>query len=173
MPRWIHKWQVASRSNPDKTYTVARDAAGHYGCSCPHWINRLQKTGGECHHIKQVIAGRGEQHSTIKAPLELMPPEIRPANVKEVTLQEVFGKPILLVPLIPLGNTHFAATVLYDLLRQGHSWTALKQRYDLAKHNTRGRIVDYVRGRGRMIVDVPDGPQTTYTIVSVSVPDGL
>jgi hypothetical protein len=55
--RWIRMAEVPSDSDPDKTYTVSRDRnSGAWGCSCPHWINRLQQTGQDCKHIAGVKA---------------------------------------------------------------------------------------------------------------------
>jgi len=54
--RWVKRWQVPSESDPDKTYTVAVDANGNYGCSCPVWkFRRLQ-----CKHIDFVLSGGGD-----------------------------------------------------------------------------------------------------------------
>lgn len=57
----------------------------------------------------------------------------------------------LLVPPIPLGDTHFMVTVLYDLLRFGVPWAALRERYRLPARLTRQMIVDYIFTCGRKI----------------------
>jgi predicted nucleic acid-binding Zn finger protein len=48
--KWIQKWQV--QGSTGKAYTIAVDAAGGYGCSCPAWI--FQKAGqkSDCKHIR-------------------------------------------------------------------------------------------------------------------------
>jgi hypothetical protein len=53
--KWISRWYVGSDSNPDKTYTVAVDAAGNFGCSCPAWTPSKQRRQ-DCKHIKRVKA---------------------------------------------------------------------------------------------------------------------
>jgi len=53
--KWIQRWEVTSHSNPDKTYVVAIDGDGGWGCSCPVWkFRRL-----ECKHIRQVKETQG------------------------------------------------------------------------------------------------------------------
>jgi hypothetical protein len=51
--KWLKRWQVPSSSD-NGVWTVAVDADGNYGCSCPVWRFRRQ----ECHHIKMVKEGR-------------------------------------------------------------------------------------------------------------------
>lgn len=53
MATWVKKWQVKSTSSKNKTYTVAQDEDGNYGCSCPAWT-RMRR---ECKHIRMVQAG--------------------------------------------------------------------------------------------------------------------
>lgn len=48
--KWVERWAVGSDSG-DETYTVAMDADGDYGCSCPVW-RRFR--GKECKHIKMI-----------------------------------------------------------------------------------------------------------------------
>jgi len=50
--KWVKRWQVPSSSDSG-VWTVAVDADGNYGCSCPVWRFRRQ----ECHHIKMVKEG--------------------------------------------------------------------------------------------------------------------
>jgi len=49
--RWIRRWAVPSTTD-DTTYTVAVDAAGNFGCSCPGWIYTVPRT--DCKHIRQL-----------------------------------------------------------------------------------------------------------------------
>ena len=62
--RWIEKWYVDSDSGPGKKYTVARDAAGEFGCSCPRW--KFQRGGRvDCKHINDVKAALRQPHRGI------------------------------------------------------------------------------------------------------------
>lgn len=48
---WVRKWTVPSNSNPNKTYIVAQDNKGQFGCSCPAWkFHRKQ-----CKHIQRIM----------------------------------------------------------------------------------------------------------------------
>lgn len=53
--KWIERWEVPSHSNPSRVYTVAIDAEGNWGCSCPAWTRNRHKWG-DCKHIKEVRA---------------------------------------------------------------------------------------------------------------------
>lgn len=59
MPKWIERWEVPS-SNGDKTYTVARDEEGNFGCDCPAYKFRRQV----CRHIQEI---RGKASVDIQA----------------------------------------------------------------------------------------------------------
>jgi hypothetical protein len=48
-PRWIEKWFVIGTSG--KKYTVARDAAGKFGCTCPAWKFQKGSNRRDCSHI--------------------------------------------------------------------------------------------------------------------------
>ena len=135
--QWVKRWKVLSESS-DSVYTVALHKEGHYGCSCPHWKFRRK----ECKHIRQVLDGDWD------AEPEKREPSIILANVREVKLN---GDGELLVPLLPLGDTHFEATLIYDLLQHGVSWRTIKGTYSLAKLNARKNIITYVEQRGRLI----------------------
>ena len=52
--KWVQRWEVASHSNPNRTYTVAIDAEGNWGCSCPAWTRHMPRK--DCKHIRQVKA---------------------------------------------------------------------------------------------------------------------
>ena len=48
---WVRRFEVASHSNPDKSYVVALNTKDEWGCSCPVWkFRRLQ-----CKHINEVL----------------------------------------------------------------------------------------------------------------------
>jgi len=53
---YVKQWKVRSDRDPDKQYVVSLKPDGTYECSCPHWIYRLKKRGGECKHIEKVKA---------------------------------------------------------------------------------------------------------------------
>lgn len=53
--KWQTRWSVASFSDPDKKYTVAKDFQGNFGCSCPAWIFKHKKQGHHCKHISAII----------------------------------------------------------------------------------------------------------------------
>jgi|GEM_PF-5029960 hypothetical protein len=46
--RWVARWLVLGDQGHD--YTVAKDAAGCWGCSCPRWKFKRE----ECKHIARV-----------------------------------------------------------------------------------------------------------------------
>ena len=49
--RWIDRWSVTGTSN--KTYVVARDREGNFGCDCPAW--KFKKgTKVDCQHILRI-----------------------------------------------------------------------------------------------------------------------
>lgn len=54
--RWVVRLAVASESEPGLTYTVAIDAAGDWGCSCPAWIYDPARPA--CKHIRAAQAAR-------------------------------------------------------------------------------------------------------------------
>ncbi len=58
--KWVRRWEVES-SNSMHTYTVAVDAMGNWGCSCPVWkFKRL-----ECKHIQKIKASQQEIRAEI------------------------------------------------------------------------------------------------------------
>lgn len=44
------EWQLSSSSDPNKTYTVRKNADGTFSCTCPHHTFRK----AECKHIKEI-----------------------------------------------------------------------------------------------------------------------
>lgn len=141
MGRWVKKWKIpGSKGN---VWTVAIDKDGNYGCSCPLWkFKRIQ-----CHHIEAVKAGRGD---------EVKEPEIGFAHVREVTLRN--GK--ILVPLTPIGDTHFAATIAFDLMRLGVPSGTIKRYNEIAERNSMKKIREYIEARGRRIYGPDIDPMT-------------
>ena len=55
-PGYVKQWKVRSDRDPNMQYVVSLKPDGTYECSCPHWIYRLKKRGGECKHIEKVKA---------------------------------------------------------------------------------------------------------------------
>lgn len=152
MGRWVKRWKVPGSN--DNVWTVAMDKDGNYGCSCPLWkFKRIQ-----CHHIEAVKASGGE---------EIKEHEIRFAHVRQVTLKD--GK--ILVPLTPIGDTHFAATIAYDLMKLGVRSETIKQYNHAAKRNSLKRIREYIEAHGRRIYGPSLDPMTNqfrgFEIVAV------
>jgi hypothetical protein len=48
--RWVEFYSCPSASDPKKSYVVAKDGVGNWGCSCPRWIFFREN----CKHIKRV-----------------------------------------------------------------------------------------------------------------------
>lgn len=63
--------------------------------------------------------------------------EIVLANVREVTKR---GKEIL-TPLMPFEDTHLQATLVHDLYAAGILWKTIKDRYHIAKRNSKKAIM--------------------------------
>lgn len=62
MPKWAKGWTVKSQSRQGQTYQVSLAEDGTtYGCSCPHWLYRLQEKGLDCKHIAEVKARLAEE----------------------------------------------------------------------------------------------------------------
>lgn len=47
--RWVKRWTVSSSTDPQISYTVAVDAAGNLGCSCPAWVHDKERR--PCKHL--------------------------------------------------------------------------------------------------------------------------
>lgn len=56
--RWVVRFRVASETDPRVSYTVAVDAAGRWGCSCPAWIYDPERR--PCKHVRSVQAAHGD-----------------------------------------------------------------------------------------------------------------
>ena len=141
--KYQKQWEVPS-DNGDKIYKVSLTLEGTYKCSCPHWIFRLQKTGEDCKHIDDIKNGLYDQIPSLQFNL------IR-AAVKEVSLQD--DRTTIYVPLIPIGDTDFFATIIYDLVTLGVTWDMIKEHfgYSFPKSWKRQAIVDHVKSHGRKV----------------------
>ena len=82
--KWVQRWEVASHSNPSKTYTVAIDADGIYDCSCPAWTRHMPRK--DCKHIQQVkaIEQAPKVTTTVPEPAPTPPPQ-RKRNPRPAT----------------------------------------------------------------------------------------
>lgn len=148
--RWDRQWNVPS-SKGDKTYKVSVKEGTHTGvdewaCSCPHWKYRLNGTGGVCKHIQRVLDGDFDEITESKPPIVVL------ANVAEVHTTECrhCGGKSLMVPLVPIGNTHMLATLCYDQSKAGIPWSELKKKYRL-KNWTKVAVYAYIQDHGRMV----------------------
>ncbi len=87
-------------------------------------------------------------------------------RVKEVTEKEDY----ILLPLSPLDHrqTHFFATIIYDLVKLGYKKEDLKFNYgDFLKKNSIKRIIDYVESNGRMIWESTQPMNSKEIIIEV------
>jgi hypothetical protein len=64
--KWIRRWVVPA-SKADKFWTVAVDADGNYGCSCPVWKFRRI----ECKHIREIKGDVNREKTSFLIPDEL------------------------------------------------------------------------------------------------------
>lgn len=131
--KWIEKYEVP-KSKGTGSWIVSKSDTGQWGCSCPVWKFKRE----ECKHIGAVKEGDFDNRNE---PI----PKIILANVEQVTKEEE----TILVPLIPLGDAHFEATVCFDLYAAGVPWRWVIKRYRLAGQNTKEAITNYVRIHGR------------------------
>lgn len=147
-----------SKSSPDKVYTVKRITEAvegepfvWIGCDCPAFTRARKWVGipscdRDCRHTQ--LHSLDDLAVDEGTPL-VQEPEIVYAKVRQVTPD---GDGRLLVPLISMScPAHLEATIVYDLLQHGVSWGECRERYDLAKRNSKQAIVGYVEERGRCI----------------------
>jgi len=76
--------------------------------------------------------------------------KIRFAKVPEVTERA----DAIEVPLCPVGDTHFSATIAYDLYRLGIPLKTIKFYNECARKNPLKKIEEYIKAYGRKIYDV-------------------
>lgn len=144
--RWISQWQVSSESSAD-SYTVSLKLDQTYACACPRW-KFAKAPKPDCKHIKSVRGGDFD-------PIGVEPrnePEFELAMISEVTPVLTNGVVTKVqVPLYPMGDTHFQATLVFDCLKYGVRFQTLRDRYDIAKRNSRNNLIGYVIENGRRI----------------------
>lgn len=135
--KYTRQWKVPSNSG-GRDYTVSLKEDGTFVCSCPHSIFRKL----ECRHIKAVKAGAYDNDDSESEPRHDF------GQVREVTVRP---DGTVIVPLVPLGDTHFAATIVYDLLHNGFSFRSdVVKRYGFKAHQ-KNDIEQYIKRKGRKI----------------------
>lgn len=121
---------------------MGQDDKNQWGCSCPIWKFKRQV----CHHIMTVQADPDRKQDE---PVKLL--EVVPGHVEEVTegnLED--GTPVLLAPLIPIGNISILATIVYDLLKRGYPLRWIRQRYWMIPREwTVRKVMAYIERYGR------------------------
>lgn len=137
------QWNVPSESNPDKVYKVSKKG-DEYQCSCPAWTRHYLRKN--CKHIRTVLVGA-------ITPISAEPAKPTPIIVLAVVEQVTIHGNELYVPLIPIGDTWFEASLVYDLYRAGVPWLEIRDRYAVAKRNSRFEIMQYIEERGRRVYD--------------------
>ncbi len=159
MPKWVQSFSVPSSSGHGE-YTVSLADDGSYGCSCPHWKFRRQP----CRHIATVQEQASTNHTgtAYRRPL----PICRSANVPEV---QKLNEDTLLVPLIPLKNAHFLATVIVDLLTHGIPFEEIKRRYHLSAKYSRSSYTQLILSHGRCIYGDLDPRTKSRSLITTSI----
>lgn len=142
MAKVVYKkqWAVPSDVDPDKTYKVSLTFDGEYKCSCPRWIFKRE----QCKHIRDVQAGVYDD-----MPAEVPEFVIVPCNVRQVELND--DRRTVCVPLVPIGDTNFTATVVYDALQFGVPWKTIADFEHLPNSWRKDKVVAYVKHFGRKI----------------------
>lgn len=136
------QWKIPSDNGGDKSYTVSLTMDNRYKCSCPHWIFRLQKTGDDCKHIMDVKDGLYDD--LLQQEFELVL-----AQVRQVTLQD--DRVTVYVPLRPIGDTDFFATIIYDLIYLGVPWSDIREFCQVPRQWSKSAVVYHVHNHKRKI----------------------
>lgn len=94
---WVQKWDVPS-SDGRKTYVVAIDDKGKYGCSCPHWKFRKLT----CKHIVRIMAQEistnvlnGQYKEAIKTTEKLISDKTKETPIPEINVAAIRGIKII------------------------------------------------------------------------------
>jgi hypothetical protein len=91
--KWVQRWYESSDSNPEKVYTVAIDAEGNWGCSCPAWTrNRGRLKNGECKHIRRCRV-KVMANEIISASNAMPTPQPKATVVSSADLQDKWTAP--------------------------------------------------------------------------------
>ena len=139
MAKWIQSFEVPSTSG-NGTYIVSQDRDGNFGCSCPQW--RFKRR--ECKHVVKIKA----QVQVVPRNYSRVTPTCVPGSVREVRKRD---EDTLLVPLLPISDPHFLATVVVDLLIHGVEFFEIRHRYHLLSGAKRQDYIDHVLRYGRRI----------------------
>lgn len=134
-----HQWSVPSETDDTKVYKVSLTKEGEYKCSCPRWIFKRE----QCKHIIRVKNGE------IDEPISNL--VIVLYNCEQVELGKGKKKGEIHFPLIPIGDSHFLLTLLYDATKYGVPWSILRERYDLPSSLKRSDVENYIERHGRKI----------------------
>lgn len=76
--RWIRRWAVAGSDN--RTYIVAQDREGNFGCDCPKWKFQKNRPRIDCQHItrrRSVLASASDPLRTITGRMQSSAPNIQ------------------------------------------------------------------------------------------------
>jgi len=133
--RWVKRWEV---QGTNRTWIVALDKNGNWGCSCPVWVYKRQ----ECHHIKLVKMNGAKEIISKERPEYIL------AQVLKPVYDEKNNK--LYIPLIALPDTLLMeATICYYLLKHGYSMGEIREiRKHLPNSWTGKRIITHVETHG-------------------------
>lgn len=132
---WTKKWKVPGSNG--NTWTVAVKASSEYGCSCPVWKFKRQ----ECHHIKLVKMGGGEEK------VDRPKPEYILATVRKPTYEEKENQ--LLIPLVGVPDAlMMEATICYYLLKYGYSMGEIREQRRIPREWTGKAIVAHIEAHG-------------------------
>jgi hypothetical protein len=98
---WLKRWDVPS-SDWKRTYKVAIDDKGNYGCSCPAW--KYQRK--QCKHIRRIQAQ--EQYEQPRTSEDFKIPAKTNGSYKPQPTQPVkvmvAAKPVAIIPSKPVGR---------------------------------------------------------------------
>lgn len=134
------QWVVPSDTDTEKNYKVSLTHEGILQCSCPRWVFKREL----CKHIQDVASGMYDY------PNELRPKfNITFGRVTQVELQDDMRT--VLLPLRPIGDTDFLATILYDAMMLGISWKQIKELEKAPKEWRPADVIYHVRRYGRKI----------------------
>lgn len=144
-----HRLTIPSRSGPHH-YCVTEDYAGHWRCDCKDWLYRKRP----CWHIRQA------QLQVEAGTTQRTEPHMVFAHVETVTRHDDHT---LYVPLLPIGDTHFLATLCFDLYRHGIRWTSIQAQYRLPEDWTKAKVFHYIDHFGRKVYHFSGDPPHTRT----------
>lgn len=133
-------FSIASRTGAH-AYTVTQWSPTQWSCECKDWTYRRRA----CWHIQQA------RLQTEAGPAQRPEPRIVFAHVDTVTPHD---PDTLYVPLLPVGDTHFLATLCFDLYRHGIRWPTIQSQYRLPADWTKEKIFHYIDHYGRKLYHI-------------------